>query len=77
MKRNSKQPAETIGVDLGDKVSHYAILNEAGAVVEEGSFRNTAESIAKHLGKQQRAGVALEVGAQSAWISREFIRLGH
>ena len=32
MKKNSKraeqQPAETIGVDLGDKMSHYAILND-------------------------------------------------
>ena len=81
MKKNSKlaerQPEETIGVDLGDKVSHYAILNQEGVVVEEGSFRNTAESIAKHFGKQGRARVALEVGTQSAWISREFTKLGH
>ena len=56
MKKNSKtvkqHPAETIGVDLGDKMSCYAILNEAGVVVEEGSFRNNVESIAKHFGKQ-------------------------
>ena len=81
MKKNSKlaerQPEETIGVDLGDKVSHYAILNQEGVIVEEGSFRNTAESIAKHFGKQGRARVALEVGTQSAWISREFAKLGH
>ena len=81
MKKNSKtvkqHPAETIGVDLGDKMSCYAILNEAGVVVEEGSFRNTVESIAKHFGKQGRARVALEVGTQSAWISREFSKLGH
>ena len=81
MKKNSKlaerQPEETIGVDLGDKISRYAILNEAGVVVEEGSFRNTAESIAKHFGQQGRARVALEVGTQSAWISREFTKLGH
>ena len=81
MKKNSKlaerQPEETIGVDLGDKISHYAILNQEGVVVEEGSFRNTVESIAKHFGKQGRARVALEVGTQSAWISREFVKLGH
>lgn len=81
MKKNSKlagrQPEETIGVDLGDKVSHYAILNQEGVVVEEGNFRNTPESIAKHFGKQGRARVALEVGTQSAWIAREFSRLGH
>ena len=78
MKKNSKtQPEETIGVDLGDKVSRYAILNQDGVVVEEGSFRNTVESIAKHFGKQGRARVALEVGTQSAWISREFAKWGH
>ena len=44
MKKNGRsrnqQPAETIGIDLGDKLSHYAILNEEGVVVEEGRFRN-------------------------------------
>lgn len=81
MKKNSKtverHPAETIGVELGDKVSCYAILNEEGVVVEEGSFRNNAESIAKHFGKQEQARVAMEVGTQSAWIAREFTKLGH
>jgi transposase len=81
MKKNSKtvkaHPAETIGVDLGDKMSCYAILNEEGVVVEEGSFRNQVESIAKHFGKRARARVALEVGTQSAWISREISKLGH
>jgi transposase len=81
MKKNSKagerHPAETIGVDLGDKMSRYAVLNEEGLAVEEGSFRNSVESIAKHFGKRGRARVALEVGTQSAWIAREFTKLGH
>jgi len=81
MKKNSRvtqrQPEETIGVDLGDKISRYAILNEEGEVMEEGSFRNNAESIAKHFGKQGHSRVALEVGTQSAWIAREFKKLGH
>ena len=72
-----RHPAETIGVDLGDKMSRYAILNEEGVVVEEGSFRNQRESIAKHFGQRGRARVALEVGTQSAWIAREFTQLGH
>lgn len=81
MRKNSKvverYPAETIGVDLGDKMSRYAILNEEGLAVEEGSFRNSVESIAKHFGKRGRARVALEVGTQSAWMAREFTKLGH
>ena len=81
MKKNSKgnerHPAETIGVDVGDKMSRYAILDEEGQAVEEGSFRNHAASIAKHFGNRGRARVALEVGTQSAWIAREFAQLGH
>ncbi len=46
-------------------------------MVEEGSFRNNVESIAKHFGERSKARVALEVGTQSAWISREFAKLGH
>jgi hypothetical protein len=64
MKKNSKtverHPAETIGIDLGDKMSRYAILNEEGLVVVEGSFRNRMESIAKHFGNRGRARVALD-----------------
>jgi transposase len=81
MKKNSKacerHPAETIGIDLGDKMSRYAILDEEGEVVEEGSFRNRAESMSKHFGNRVRARVALEVGAQSAWIAREITKLVH
>lgn len=81
MKKHSKagerQPAETIGIDLGDKMSRYLILNQEGLAVEEGSFRNHADSIAKHFGQRGRARVALEVGTQSAWIAREFAQLGH
>jgi transposase len=81
MKKNSKSekstPAETIGIDLGDKTSRYAIVNREGEVVEEGNFRNQVSSIQKQFGKMGRARIALETGAQSGWISRELTRLGH
>jgi transposase len=79
MKKLSKVPTwmgETIGIDLGDKVSRYCIVDHSGDVVEEGSFRNQASSIEKHFGGEPRR-IALEAGAQSAWISRELKRLGH
>src|ERR1700692_4801029 len=79
MKKNSKagerHPAETIGIYLGDKMSRYAILNEEGVVVEEGSFRNGADSVAKHFGNRGREPVALEVATQSALIARELSKL--
>ena len=79
MKKLSKVPTgmgETIGIDLGDKISRYCIVDHRGDVVEEGSFRNQASSLEKHFGDRPRR-IALEAGAQSAWISRELKRLGH
>jgi len=79
MKKLSKMPTrrgETVGIDLGDKVSRYCIVDHAGEVVEEGTFRNQARSIDHHFGDRPRR-IALEAGAQSAWISREWKRLGH
>jgi transposase len=75
-KPDDRLPEETIGIDLGDKMSHYAILSAEGKLVEEGTFRNQPESIGLHFsGKPAR--IALEVGSQSAWISRELKQLGH
>lgn len=75
--RSEKQRnVETIGIDLGDKMSRYCIVNREGEVVEEGSFRNQVSSIETHFSGERRR-IALEAGAQSAWISRELKRLGH
>ena len=71
-----KQMRETIGIDLGDKLSRYCIVDQNGEVVEEGDFRNQVSWIEKHFGDRPRR-IALEAGAQSAWISGELQRLGH
>lgn len=79
MKQSNKMPQhmpETIGIDLGDKVSRYCIVTSNGEVVEEGSFRNQISSIEKHFSGEPRR-IALEAGAQSAWISRQLKQLGH
>ena len=78
MRKHSKAELqmETIGIDLGDKLSRYCILDAGGEVVEEGSFRNQTSSIEKHFAGERRR-IALETGPQSAWISRELKRLGH
>jgi transposase len=65
----STKMRETVGIDRGDKVSRYCIVDHGGDVVEEGSFGNQASSIARHFGGEPRR-VALEAGSQSAWISR-------
>jgi hypothetical protein len=69
-KTQKQLPKETIGIDLGDKMSRYCIVNQHGEVVEEGSFRNQASSLETHFAGEPRR-IALEAGGQSAWISRE------
>jgi transposase len=79
MKKSNKMPkrvGETVGIDLGDKVSRYCMVDQDGEVMEEGAFRNLASSLEKHFGDRPRR-IALEAGAQSAWISRELKRLGN
>lgn len=88
MKKTSKQrgtskepgqPAsgETIGIDLGDKVSQYCVLSEEGQVIEEGSVRNSESSLKKQFGSLARTRIALETGTQSGWISRLLSGYGH
>jgi hypothetical protein len=36
-KTQKQMPQETIGIDLGDKMSRYCIVNQDGEAVEEGS----------------------------------------
>jgi hypothetical protein len=39
-----KEPKLTIGLDLGDRTSHYCILDEAGKVILERKKKNTLDS---------------------------------
>lgn len=56
---------EMVGIDLGNKVSQYAILSAAGELIEEDKFRNQVSSIEKALWRKHgaRAGGAGSGGA--------------
>jgi hypothetical protein len=47
MKKNNREtewkerPGQTVGIDLGDRFSHYCVLNQEGEVVEEGRMRTS------------------------------------
>lgn len=61
----------TIGLDVGDRRTHFCVLDSARNVVARGSFPTTRESLAKTLAQFQGAFVVLEAGSQSPWMSRE------
>jgi transposase len=73
----SKQPKLTIGLDLGDRSSHYCILDEAGNVILEHSLPTTPKVIHQVFSKIPRSRIALETGTHSPWVSRQLTQLGH
>ncbi len=60
----------TIGLDVGDRITHYCVLDAARSVVARGSFRTTQTALSKTLNDFSGARVALEAGSQSPWMSR-------
>ncbi|MBM4368273.1 MAG: transposase [Deltaproteobacteria bacterium] len=67
----------TIGIDLGDRHSHLGLLDDAGAVVEEGRLVTTPDAFRRRFASLPRARIALEVGTHSPWASALLAELGH
>ena len=73
---NLKDRTLTIGLDLGDRFSHYCILNEAGEVMGEHNLPTTPKGIEEAFSRMPRSRIALETGTHSPWVSRQLARLG-
>lgn len=67
----------TAGIDLGDRFSHIAVVDEGGELVREGRLRTTEEGLADELGGKQRMLVVIEAGTHSPWVGRTLAELGH
>jgi transposase len=61
----------TVGLDLGDRTSHYCILDEEGEVVGRGELKSTREEFAVLFGGMPRSRVVMEVGTHSPWASEQ------
>lgn len=79
VKRNGKESAEalTIGMDLGDKMSRYCVLNSAGEIIEEAKVATSKKAFEEALGGRRACRIAIEVGTHSPWVSRLLASLGH
>lgn len=80
MKKDSRLGSKaelTVGIDLGDKVSRYCLLDEAGEVAEEGSFLMRESSVQKHFGRMPASRMALEAGARARWLRDLLVGYGH
>ena len=77
VRRVGQQQRLTIGLDLGDRNTHYCILDEAGEVVSESRIATTQAGFGSLLEKMPSSRVALEVGTHSPWVSRLLTGYGH
>jgi transposase len=71
------QPERTVGLDLGDRYSHYCIVTGGGECMEEGRIQSTEAALRKQFGNEEPLRIALEVGTHSPWVKRLFEQLGH
>lgn len=67
----------TVGMDLGDRTSHFCVLDEDGTVVERSKIQTTREGLRKRFEERSRMRIALEAGTHSPWVSRLLKELGH
>lgn len=77
MKRTNSTPKLTVGLDLGDRYSHFTVLDEQGVLVESGKVRTARAAIMQKFAGMGRSRVVMEVGTHSPWASRAVSESGH
>lgn len=73
----STSEALTIGLDLGDRMIHYCILNAEGEVVVRDKVPTTKADLTRRFELAGRVRMVLETGTHSPWVSRCLMKLGH
>ena len=66
-----------VGLDLGDKFSYIAILNEDGELIEETRLPTSKSSFHQRFSLLPPCRVAMEIGTHSRWASHLLKVLGH
>jgi transposase len=67
----------TVGIDLGDRFSHFCALADDGSVVAEGRVATTPAAMELEFKAVGPKRIAIEAGMHSPWLSRLLKRLGH
>ena len=67
----------TLGLDLGDRFSRYAVLDADAHLVGEGMVATKREAVQDFFAAFPPARVILEVGTHSPWVSRLIAWCGH
>ena len=73
----SKSPRLAMGLDLGDRLTHFAIVQSGGKVKEKGKIKTQPKSFEEFFSMVPREIlVILEAGTPSLWISDLLKKLG-
>lgn len=73
----TSSPAQSIGLDVGDRFTHLCGLDSDRKVVERTRFATTREALCAAFADRPPTRVVLEVGSQSPWMSALLRELGH
>lgn len=65
-----------IGLDIGDRVSNYAVKDAQGHLLEEGKVQSKAKELEKHFGPMKGDRLLMEVGTHSPWMQRVLKKVG-
>ena len=66
-----------VGLDLGDKFSYIAVLDQDVEVIEETRLPTTRSAFKRKFSNFPSCRIAMQVGAQSRWVSHLLRELGH
>lgn len=67
----------TVGLDVGDKRTHWCALDSNRQVIARGSCQTKQAHLEKNLQPFPEANVVLEAGSQSPWLSRFLFSRGY
>lgn len=67
----------TVGLDVGDRRTHFCVVDASRTVVARGSFATDCAQLEHALEPFVGAKVILEAGSQSPWMSRVLRRRGY
>ena len=70
---SASSPVFTIGIDLGDKKSHYCVLDASGTKVDEGHVATKEPPLRELCTRFPQARVAFETSTHSAWVQRSLV----
>ena len=67
----------TIGIDLGDKKSHFCVLNDQAQVIARGFLPSTISAFRREFEGLPPSLVAVEAGSHSLWANQVLKVCGH